>query len=178
MLWDSHRTNKHKKFLKKPRNKTAKKQFFKELQQTIRQKEIAQSFVKNDLETFAKILQFADISKELDLRLMRLLIRAVQKILISEEDVRVEVFFNFARHNILLILFQILDVLKEKILTDYKNLQIDLLSTIFVCFNMCLALKRVEKLLRTTEFPIATGLTLTESGITKYTGRITHLVSV
>merc|ERR1712098_926773 len=74
------RTNKQKKFLKKPKNKTAKKQFFKELEQNLREEsETAEELVKSDLETFAKILQFADISKKLDIKLLRALVDALWK---------------------------------------------------------------------------------------------------
>jgi len=63
----------------------------------------------------------------------------------------VEIFFNLARHNILAILLKMMIVLKEKVLTNYEKLQILLLFEILVLFNMSLGLKRVKKLLRSTE---------------------------
>ena len=41
-------------------------------------------------------------------------------------------------------------VLKEKVLTNYKNSEIDLLWRILAFFNSSLGLKRVDKLLRDT----------------------------
>merc|ERR1712058_53981 len=88
------RTNKQKKFLKKPKNKTAKKQYFKELEQNLREgSETAEELVKNDLETFATLLEFADISKELDLTVLGALVRALWESTEKDEDT-VETFFN------------------------------------------------------------------------------------
>merc|ERR1712098_1014900 len=115
---------------KKPKNKTAKKQYFKELEQTLREEpETAAELVKNDLETFAKILEFADISKELDLKLLRALVEAVPKSM----------------------MYKLMIVLKEKILTDYKNSQIYFLFGILSFLNAYLGFKRVTKLFRNTE---------------------------
>merc|ERR1712098_427988 len=136
---------------KKPKNKTAKKQYFKELAQNLREKsETAEKLVKNDLETFATLLEFADISKKLDLTVLGALVRALWESTEKDEDT-VETFFNLARHNILEILFKMMIVLKEKYLTNYNKLQIVLLNAIFTFFNVYLALKRVQKLLRSTE---------------------------
>merc|ERR1712098_862285 len=111
------RTNKQKKFLKKPENKTAKKQYFKELAKNLQESiKTAEELVKDDLETFAKILEFADISKELDLIVLILLLDARRYSIKTEDDV-VETFFNLARHGVLVILFQMLIVLKEKVLS-------------------------------------------------------------
>merc|ERR1712098_42722 len=99
------RTTKQKKFLKKPKNKTAKKQYFKELEQILREEsEAAEALAKNDLETFAKVLEFADISKELDLKVLGTLLYVLTKSMCKEGDA-IETFFNLARHNILAILF-------------------------------------------------------------------------
>merc|ERR1712098_81257 len=69
---------------------------------------------------------------------------------VTEGDT-IEAFFNLAPHNILAILFKILIVLKEKVLTDYKKTQIYLLNMIVTFFNLILGLKRITKLLRNTE---------------------------
>merc|ERR1712098_760492 len=136
---------------KKSKNKTAKKQYFKELGQFLREKsETAEKLVKNDLETFAMLLEFADISKELDLSVLIKLLEALWDSTEKIEDT-IEIFFNLARHNILAILFKMMIVLKKKVLTNYKQLQIILLYEILALFNMSLGLKRVHKLLRSTE---------------------------
>ena len=60
-----------KKFLKKLKNKTAKKQYFKELEQNLWQgPETAEKLAKHDLKNFAKLFEFADNSKELDLNVL------------------------------------------------------------------------------------------------------------
>merc|ERR1712098_1004098 len=69
----------------------------------------------------------------------------------AKEEDAVEMFFNFARHNILAILFKMMTVLKEKVLTNYKSSEILLLDAILALFNISLRLKRVQKLLRSTE---------------------------
>merc|ERR1712098_339276 len=138
-------------FLKKQKNKTAKKQYFKELAQNLREgSETAEELVKNDLETVAMLLKFADISKELDLNVLIKLLEALGKLTKKDEDT-VELFFNLARHNILAILFQMMIVLKEKVLTHYKNSQIHLLHAILILFNTSLGIKRVQKLFGSTE---------------------------
>jgi len=140
--------------LKKPNNKTAKKQYFKELAKSLQfgPETNRTMLANNDLETFAKILQFADISKELDLKVLILLLQTLRaSICTTKAEDRVETFFNFAHHNIPAILFQILIDLIEKILVDYNKIQSFLLDKILRFFNIFLCLKRVEKLLRNTE---------------------------
>jgi hypothetical protein len=133
------------------KNKTARKQFFQELKQNLREEpETAAMFVKYDLENFAKILEFADISKELDVKVLRVLLRALATSVNKSEDA-IEIFFSLARHNILVILFQIYIALKNTIFTNYKNLQNRLLFEILTLVNASLALKRVQKLLRNTK---------------------------
>jgi len=146
------RTNKQKKFLKKPKNKIAKKQYFKELEQTLKEPKTAEKLFKKDLKTFSKILEFADISKVLDLNVVKLVIQALKEIITDEKDeLVVEVFYNLARHNVLQILFKTLIVLKEKILKEHTQLQNHLLAHFLVIFNAPLGLKRVQKLLWNTE---------------------------
>jgi len=101
------------------------------------------------LETFSKLFEFGDISKELDVKVLGTILEALGRSIERDEDA-VDTFFNLARHNVLVILFQMLIVLKEKVLTNYKNSEIDLLWRIFAFFNSSLGLKRVEKLLRNT----------------------------
>merc|ERR1712098_784724 len=132
-------------------NKNAKKQYFKELEQNLQQSsETAKKLVKNDLETFAMLLEFADISKELDLSVLRKLVQALVDSTNKNEDA-VETFFNLARPDILAILFKMMIVLKEKFLTNFKGSQTMLLYDIFSLFNLSSGLKRVQKLLRSTE---------------------------
>merc|ERR1712098_253148 len=148
------RTSKLKKFLKKPKNKTAKKQYFKELVQNLRKgPEIAERLVKNELETFSKILDFADISKKLDLELLELLLDALKDTITKEEYKceSIETFYALARHNIITILFKMLIVLKEKILAQYKHVHFQLFFSILGLFNLRLSYKRIQKLLRNTE---------------------------
>jgi len=86
------------------------------------------------------------------MNVLRMLIEALASSINPDKDEdAIETFFSLAHHNILEILFQILIALKEKVLTNYKNSQIDLLLCILIFFNRCLALKRVQKLLRNTE---------------------------
>merc|ERR1712098_224213 len=73
------------------------------------------------------------------------------KSILYKDEVAIETFFTLARHNILAILFKLLIVLKEKVLTNYKDSQIVLLHDILAFFNNSLGLKRVMKLLRKTE---------------------------
>jgi hypothetical protein len=148
-------TNRQKKFLKKPNNKKAKNQYFRELLQDSEQKlGTAERLIKNDLETFGKILQFADISKESDLKVLRFTMNPLLASINREEDQsRVETFFNFAHHDILVIMFQLLIALK-KIVRDSRNPQwplICVLGVVLSFFNFSMGLKRVEKLLRNTE---------------------------
>jgi len=98
-------------------------------------------------------LQFADISKELDTNVLTLILQDIYLFLCTStvnED-GVEMFFNFAHYNIVVILFKMLIALRHKVLSDYKCLQIALLFDILGLFNRTLGLKRVEKLLRNTE---------------------------
>jgi len=145
------RTNKQKKFLKKPKNKTARKQFFKEILQngSERRNKTLENFLNFDLETFASILHFADISKELEVEIIGWLLYAPLEL--GTEADEIEMFFSFSRHNIFALLFQLLIALRAKALSDYKEFQIKLLARILCFFNFYLGLKRFQKLLRNTE---------------------------
>jgi len=68
--------------------------------------------------------------------------------LLGSQPDAVETFYNLKRHNILSVLFRMLIVLKEKVLSDLK---IGVLYMILGFFNTHLGLKRVEKLMRNTE---------------------------
>merc|ERR1712098_479475 len=105
----------------------------------------AERLVKNDLKTFSKILEFADISKEFDICVLGMLLEALTKSNKNDKNENaVETFFNLARHNVLVILFQMLIALKEKVLTNYKKLQIKLLFEVLYLFNSSLFLKRIQ----------------------------------
>merc|ERR1711964_238191 len=86
------RTIKNKKFMKKPYNKTSKKQFFKELMKNsivyhpLRTNEqLFDPRIRNDLETCAKIFAAADLSKQLDLEVLELLLNSLWDIYFDKE---------------------------------------------------------------------------------------------
>jgi hypothetical protein len=110
------RTNNNKKFLKKPDNKTAKKRFFKELLRTgtaatvnastihARDLLMIDEKILNDMETFKKILEFADFSNVLDLKVVfNLLFRT--RVEMRSFDL-VTKFFKFVQHGLLKVFFK------------------------------------------------------------------------
>jgi hypothetical protein len=154
------RTNKNKKFLKKPTNKTAKKQFFKELRNNsvvfdaVNEYPMIDTKILRDLETCAKILQVADHSKKLDLEVVELLSATLclrmNNFAENKETEWVEMGFEYARHGLLTLFFEIFIKLRERAMKGEK-MSISILWGLLGFFNTSAMFKRTRKVLRNTK---------------------------
>jgi len=125
------RTARQKKFLKKPNNKTAKKQFFRELEKMSGHDFfISSGFgpglkafdgkIFTDLETCSKIFKVADLSKKLDFEVVKLLSTTLLYVHFCESN-DYGFFFGLARHDLLSSFFRILIELRQSVIAGEQN---------------------------------------------------------
>jgi hypothetical protein len=146
--------------LKKPNNKTAKKQFFKELLENsvvfdaVNEYPMIDTKILRDLETCAKILQVADHSKKLDLEVVELLSATLclrmNNFAENKETEWVEMGFEYARHGLFQTFFQLCIKLREKTLSG-EELPALIIGNLIVFLELCAMFKRTRNILRKTE---------------------------
>jgi hypothetical protein len=147
------RTNKQKKFLKKPNNKTAVKHFFRELLEKsvvvispYKSKRVDPRIL-SDLATCAKIFKVAEISTKLHLEL---LLRLMTTFYLQYSPSAIDAFFKYAKHDLLSIFFKTLIKLKPRVLAG-EELPTAVFQKIQAFFLEYLSYKRVRKLLKSTQ---------------------------